>query len=56
MKFINGKLFPATGRIADLSVVDDLIFKEYIKVVETSTSKTYCIAPEGEMYFANLQG
>ena len=54
IKFINSKLFPATGKIADMAIVDDLIKKEYIKMIETSNSKVYCITQNGEMYFDNL--
>lgn len=55
MKFINGKLFAATGKIADMSIVDDLVQKEYIKVIETPSSRTYCISQKGEDYFRNLK-
>lgn len=56
MKFINSKLFQATGKIANMSVVDELIVKEYIRVIETEVSKTYTITQDGELYFAGLQG
>ena len=52
MKFINSKLFQATGNIADLAVLDDLIAKEYIRVIESIDSKKYSITPDGEGYFA----
>lgn len=55
MKFINGKLFAATGKIADMSIVDDLVQKEYIKIIETPSSRTYCISQKGEEYFHNLK-
>lgn len=51
MKFINSKLFQATGRIADLRVLDDLISKEYIRVIESLEFKKYSITPDGEGYF-----
>jgi len=51
MKFINSKLFQATGRIADLGVLDDLISKEYIRVIESFDAKKYSITPDGEGYF-----
>ena len=51
IKFINSKLFQATGKIADMSIVDELISKEYIKVIETEEGKKYCISANGESYF-----
>ena len=52
MKFINSKLFQATGKIADMSIVDELLIKEYIKTIETEDGKKYCITMDGEGYFA----
>ena len=51
MKSINSKLFQATGMIADLAVVDDLVSKAYIRVIESEDSKKYCITPDGEGFF-----
>ena len=53
MKFLNSKLFPATGKIADMSVVEALISKNYIKTIETEESIKYTITPDGEEYFNN---
>jgi len=53
MKYINSKLFQATGKIADTSIVDDLIKKEYIKTVEADDSIKYAIAAKGEEYLAD---
>ena len=53
MKFINAKLFQATGKIADMSIVDELIQKEYIKTIDIEDSKKYCITSNGENYFAS---
>lgn len=51
MKFINSKLFQATGRIADMRVLDDLISKEYIRVIDSLEFKKYSITQDGEGYF-----
>ena len=51
MKFINSKLFAATGKIADMTVADELIVKGYIKEYEVEFSKQYAITPDGERYF-----
>ena len=51
MKFINSKLFQATGNIADLAVLDDLVSKEYIRVIDSIDSKKYSITQDGEGYF-----
>ena len=57
MKFINSKLFQASGKIANLSIVDELIPREYIKVIETEDSKKYTITQSGEDYFwSRFQG
>ncbi|MBQ7286241.1 MAG: hypothetical protein IJW73_00600, partial [Candidatus Gastranaerophilales bacterium] len=57
MKYINSKLFQASGKIANLSIVDELIAREYIKVIETEDSKKYTITPSGENYFlSRFQG
>ncbi|MBR2069644.1 MAG: hypothetical protein IJ877_07795, partial [Candidatus Gastranaerophilales bacterium] len=53
MKYINSKLFQATGKIADTSIVDELIEKEYIKIIMTDDFTKYSIAPKGEEYLIN---
>ena len=52
IKYINSKLFQATGKIADLSVIDELVSKEYIRIIDTEEGKKYCITMDGESYFA----
>ena len=52
MKYINSKLFQATGEIADLSIIDELITKEYIRIIDSEEGKKYCITMDGESYFA----
>ena len=52
MKFINSKLFQATGKIADLSIIDELTTKEYIRTIDTEDGKKYSITMDGEGYFA----
>lgn len=52
MKFVNSKLFQATGKIADMSIIDELITKDYIEVINTEEGKKYCITANGEEYFA----
>lgn len=52
MKFINSKLFQATGKIADMSIVDELTTKEYIRIIDTEDGKKYSITMDGENYFA----
>jgi len=56
IKFINSKLFQATSKIADMSIIDEMVMKEYIKVIDYETPKTYCITAQGEIYFTSLQG
>jgi len=56
IKFINSKLFQATSRIANMSIVDEMVMKEYIGVVDYETPKTYSITAQGEIYFTSLQG
>ena len=57
MKSINSKLFQATGAIADLGILDDLVSKAYIRVISTPEAKKYCITPDGEGYFiSRFQG
>ena len=53
MKSINSKLFQATGAIADLGILDDLVSKAYIRVINTPDSTKYCITPDGEGYFVS---
>ncbi|MBQ8476756.1 hypothetical protein IJ531_06825, partial [bacterium] len=50
MKFINSKLFQATGKIADMSIVDELVEKEYIKTMQSDDHTRYAIAAKGEEY------
>lgn len=56
IKYINSKLFQATGSIAGMSVIDDLVTKDYIRVININTPKTYSITTQGDIYFAELQG
>ena len=51
MKSINAKLFRATGRIAGMSILNELLQKEFLKVVNDSDIKQYCITEKGEQYF-----
>ncbi len=51
MKFLNSKLFPATGKIADMTITAALIEKGYIKSIDNGDSVTYSITPEGENYY-----
>ena len=51
MKYINSKLFQATGKIADLSIVNGLINGDFIKVFEVDGAKKYSITSTGEEYF-----
>ena len=51
MKFINSKLFQTTGKIADMSIIDELTTKEYIRNIETEDGKKYSITLDGEEYF-----
>ncbi len=53
MKFLNSKLFPATGKIADMSVTESLIEKGLIKKIDTPESIKYSINSEGEEYFVS---
>lgn len=53
MKFINSKLFQATGKIADMSIIDELTTKEYIRIIDTEDGKKYSITMDGEAYFAS---
>lgn len=51
MKGINSHLIKATGNIADMSVVSQLIQREYIESKEINDSTVYFITPLGEEYF-----
>lgn len=55
IKFINSKLFQATGKLADMAVIDEMVLREYIRIVDVETPKTYCITAEGEIQFVSLQ-
>lgn len=51
MKYINSKIFQATGNIADSSVINGLITGNFIKVIEVDGVKKYTISSTGEEYF-----
>lgn len=51
MKYINSKIFQATGKIADLSIVNGLVSGDFIKVFEVDGGKKYSISSTGEEYF-----
>jgi len=53
MKFINSNLFQATGKIADMSIVDELIKSSYIVSIEVDETKQYSISDVGEEYLIN---
>ncbi len=55
MKYINSKLFQATGKIADTSVVDELIKKEYINNVASDDFAKYTITEKGDQYLITIQ-
>ena len=52
-KFGDGVYTDVLGlcKIADMSVIDELTTKEYIRVIESDESKKYSITPDGEGYF-----
>lgn len=50
LKFLNSTLFQATGKIADLSVVEELIQIGYINSVDLIEILEYTITPLGEDY------
>lgn len=51
MKTINSYLIKATGNIADMSIVFELMQKEYIDSKEINDSTVYYITALGEEYF-----
>ena len=52
IKSLNSKLFPATGELANMDVVNELLKKDYIIHLKSDTpKKIYTISPEGEKYF-----
>jgi len=51
IKFINSKLFPATGEIANMTVVNDLLSKNLIQEIPSDGVHKYSISPYGENYF-----
>ena len=51
MKFINSKIFPATGKIADMSVAQTLIREGYISTINIDGIIKYTITKQGEEYF-----
>lgn len=52
LKVINGYLIKAAGNIADMSVVSDLINKNFISYRELDGAKKYYITTVGEEYFS----
>ncbi len=50
IKTANANLFQATGKIADTTIVDELIQKEYIKTIIVNDFTKYAITPNGEAY------
>lgn len=56
IKYINSKLYQATGSFVGMSVIDELVTKDYIRVINIETPKTYSITTQGEICFAELQG
>ena len=52
IKFINSKLFQTTGNIADMSIIDEFIKKEYISSKDIDGSRQYTLTIAGEEYFA----
>lgn len=53
MKGINAKIFRATGKIAGMSILNELIEKKLIALVEDLDIKKYSITDLGEEYFMN---
>ncbi len=51
LKTLNTQLYPATGDIADTSLVDEMTAKEYIKITDNNGTKKYEITARGEGYF-----
>lgn len=52
MKFINSRLFQATGRIADMTTVQQLVSRGFLKLYVLNDLKSYSITSDGEKYFA----
>lgn len=55
MKVINSKLFQTTKNIADMSVVEELLSKGYIKAIIIDGFKNYSITETGEAYFNTIR-
>ena len=53
MKSINAKLFKASGKIAGISILENLIEKGLIEQIQNSDTNSYSITQEGEKYFEN---
>ena len=51
MKFINSKIFPATGKIADMSIIEALIREGYISTINIDGIIKYTIKKQDEEYF-----
>lgn len=51
MKSINAKLFKALGKIAGISVIEDLIELGLIEKLQDTETNSYVISPDGEKYF-----
>lgn len=51
MKSINAKLFKALGKIAGISVIEDLIELGLIEKLQDIETNSYVISPDGEKYF-----
>ena len=52
MKSINSKLFQTVGKIADMSILNNLLNANFIQAIELDSGKCYFITEDGENYFA----
>ncbi len=53
VKTLNSKFYPATGKLIDLSIVDEARMRGFIDTVEENGSLKYTLSADGESYFIN---
>ena len=53
VKMLNSKFYPATGKLVDLSIVDEARTRGFIETKEEDGTLKYSLSPAGESYFIN---
>ena len=53
LKMLNGKFYPATGTLIDMSIIDEARTRGFIESLEEDGSLKYTLSSAGESYFIN---